>query len=165
MSKKFHVFHVGQLIRSAVIILFPLLVGGLAALITRNSMVYYQVLVKPPLAPPGFIFPIVWTILYLLMGISLWLVLRKGYQKPYVKDAVNYFLIQLALSFLWPIVFFNLQAPLFAFLILLCMWIFLGICIAKFYRISHVAGWLLVPAWLWTTFAGYLNLAVWLLNR
>lgn len=164
-AQTFQVFHMRKIIRSALIILFPLLVGALSGWLTRNNTVFYQVLIKPPFAPPGFIFPIVWSILYLLMGVAALLVLRQGYNKPYVKDAMNYFFIQLALNFLWPIVFFNLRAPLFAFLILLAMWVFVGICTAKFYRINHVAGWLMLPTWLWITFAGYLNLSIWLLNR
>ena len=161
----FHVFHAGKFIRSAAIVLFPLLVGALSGFLTRNNMVLYQVLIKPPLAPPGFIFPIVWSILYLLMGIASLLIIRKDIHKPNVKDAMNYFWIQLALNFLWPIVFFNLHALLLAFFVLLIMWLFVGICTAKFYRINHIAGWLMVPLLLWTTFAGYLNLAVWILNR
>lgn len=161
----FQVFHVRKWIRSALIVIFPLIVGALSGWLTKNNTVIYEVQLKPPFAPPGFIFPIVWSILYLLMGISALLILKQGYQKPYVKDAMNYFWIQLFLNFLWPIVFFNFKAPLFAFLILLAMWIFIGICAAKFYRINHTAGWLLVPVWIWTTFAGYLNLGFWLLNR
>ncbi len=161
----YHVFNLRNFIRSALIILFPLAIGAIAAFLTRDSMMYYDVLVKPPLAPPAILFPIVWTILYLLMGIALFLVVREGYEKTYVKDAVNFFLIYLALNFLWPIVFFNFQSPFFAFLLLVCMWLFLGITTAKFYRINHAAGWLLVPTLIWTTFAAYLNLAVWLLNR
>ena len=161
----FQVFHFGKFIRSTAIILFPLLVGAISGFLTRNNTVFYQVLIKPPFAPPSFIFPIVWGALYLLMGIASFLVIRQGWQKPYVKDAMNYFWIQLALSFLWPIIFFNLRSLLFAFLILLIMWIFVGICTAKFYRINQVAGWLMVPLFLWVTFAGYLNLAVWILNR
>lgn len=164
-AQTFQVFHVRKIIRSALVILFPLLVGALSGWLTRNNTVFYQVLIKPPLAPPGFIFPIVWSVLYLLMGVAALLVLRRGYNKPYVKDAMHFFVIQLALNFLWPIVFFNLRAPLFAFLVLLTMWLFVGICTAKFYRINHTAGWLMLPTWLWTTFAGYLNLSIWLLNR
>lgn len=161
----FQVFHVGKWIRSAAIILFPLLVGALSGFLTRNNTVLYQVLIKPPFAPPSFLFPIVWSILYLLMGVASLLVLRHGLHKTHIKDAMNYFWIQLALNFFWPIVFFNLRALLFAFLVLLAMWLFIGICCAKFYRISHAAGWLMVPLLLWTTFAGYLNLAIWILNR
>lgn len=161
----FHVFSLKKFIKGALIILFPLAIGAIASFLTQESMMYYNVLIKPPLAPPAILFPIVWTILYLLMGIALYLVVREGYEKPYVKDAINFFLIYLALNFLWPIVFFNFQAPFFAFLLLVAMWLFLGISAAKFYRINHASGWLLIPVLIWTTFAGYLNLSVWLLNR
>ena len=163
--QSFHAFNLRSFLRSAAVILFPPLVGALSAILTRNTTVLYNVIIKPPLAPPSYIFPIVWGVLYFLMGIALLLVLKHGYQKPYVKDTVYFFLIQLAFNFIWPIIFFNLKSFLFAFLILLAMWIFLGISAAKFYRISHAAGWLLLPTWLWTVFAGYLNVAIWLLNR
>lgn len=165
MSKPFHVFNLRSFLKGAAIVLFPPLIGFISSMITRNSTVLYDVIIKPPLAPPSFIFPIVWGVLYFLMGIALLLVVRQGYKKPYVKDAVKFFIISLALNFVWPIIFFNLKSFLFAFFILLTMWIFLGIAAAKFYRISHVAGWLLIPTWLWSIFAGYLNLAVWILNR
>ncbi len=165
MSKPFRVFNLRSFLKSAAIVLFPPLVGFISSMITRDSTVIYDVLIKPPFAPPSFIFPIVWGILYFLMGIALLLVVRQGYQKPYIKDAVKFFIIYLALNFVWPIVFFNMESFLFAFIILLILWIFLGITAAKFYRISHAAGLLLLPTWLWTIFAGYLNLAVWILNR
>ena len=87
----FQVFHVGKWIRSAAIILFPLLVGALSGFLTRNNTVLYQVLIKPPFAPPSFLFPIVWSILYLLMGVASLLVLRHGLHKSHIKDAMNYF--------------------------------------------------------------------------
>ncbi len=165
MSKPFHVFNLRSFLKGTAIVLFPPLVGFISSMVTRNSMTVYNVLIKPPLAPPSSVFPIVWGILFFLMGIALLLVVRKGFEKPYVKDAVKFFIIYLALNFLWPILFFNFKSFLFAFFVLLIMWIFLGIAAAKFYRISHPAGWLLLPTWLWTIFAGYLNLAVWILNR
>lgn len=161
----FQVVSLRKWIRSAIIIFFPLLVGAVSAFLTRKDMVLYQVLVKPPFSPPSVLFPIAWTVLYLLMGIASLLILRKDIHKPNIKDAMTYFWFQLALNFLWPIVFFHLRALLFAFFLLLAMWLLVGICTAKFYRISHAAGWLMVPLFLWTTFAGYLNLAVWILNR
>ena len=165
MSKTFRVFNLRSFLKGTAIILFPPLVGFISSMITRDSTVIYDVLIKPPFAPPSSVFPIVWGILFFLMGIALLLVVRQGCEKPYVKDAVKFFLIYLLLNFIWPIVFFNLESFFFAFIILLIMWIFLGIAAAKFYRISHVAGLLLLPTWLWTIFAGYLNLAVWILNR
>lgn len=161
----FRVVSLKKLFRAAAVILFPLLVGAAGAFLTRKNMVLYQVLVQPPLSPPSFLFPIVWSILYFLMGFASFLVLQKDIRTPNVRDAMKSFWFQLALNFLWPIVFFNLRALLPAFFILLVMWLFVGICTAKFYRIRHAAGWLMVPLLLWTTFAGYLNLAIWILNR
>ena len=90
-----------------------LAVGGASSLATRAGMAGFDLLTKPPAAPPDWLFPIAWTILYLLMGIASLLVLRHGLHKPHIKDAMNYFWIQLALNFFWPIVFFNLRALLF----------------------------------------------------
>ncbi len=163
-SPLFGVFNIKTFLRALLIILFPLLVGLLAGFLTKDSIVFYEVLNKLSLAPPPILFPIVWSILYLLSGIASFLVLRKGFARPDVKEAMYTFWLWLALSFLWPIVFFNFRAPVLAFIILIAMWIFVGITTTRFYRISKVAGFLLVPLWLWTTFAAYLNLAVILLN-
>lgn len=142
----------------------PLAVGGLSAVLTRESMGYIQTLVQPPLMPPPYVFPIVWTILYILMGLASYLAWTKGTDREMSKDALRFYAIQLALNFIWPLVFFNGRMFLFAFFILLVLWIFVGITAAKFYRINHAAGYLMLPYWVWLTFAGYLNLALWLIN-
>ena len=165
MGSTFKVINLKEILKAIGIILLPLLVGALAGFLTQNSRTYYAALEKPPLSPPGAVFPWIWTVLYLLIGIASYLIYRKGIEKDYVRDALKSYGISLALSFIWPLVFFRLQMPFAAFWVLLLLWLFTGICAAKFYRISHVAGLLILPYWLWITFAGYLNLAVWLLNR
>lgn len=165
MNKRFHVIHMKKVIRLVVCILVPLAVGGLSALITKDNIEIYKAFAKPPLAPPGWLFPVVWSVLYVLMGIASFLILERGYEKDYVKDAINFYAIQLILNFLWPILFFRFRLPFLAFWELVILWIFAGITTAKFYRIKHAAGFLMLPYWIWLTFAAYLNLGIWLLNR
>ncbi len=140
-------------------IFIALLVGGLSAFITRDSFMVYQEVIKPPLAPPPIVFPIVWGILYILMGISAALVYKTEGRIPFV------YWLQLFVNFVWPIIFFNMQAFLFAFIWLLLLWVLIFIMIGEFYKINKKAGLLQLPYLLWVTFAGYLNLAIWLLSR
>ncbi len=145
-------------------LLIPQAVGLLSYYFIRGNMDYYKVLALPPLAPPTWVFPLVWTTLFLLMGIASYLVYMRGRDRTQVRDALKMYAIMLVFTFLWPLVFFNLRTDLFAFLILLVQWIFTGITAAQFYRTSHAAGYLMLPVWIWVTFAGYLNLAIWFLN-
>lgn len=142
-------------------IVIPLAVGGLSALLTQNSMALFGMLTKPPLAPPGWLFPIVWTLLYILMGIASYLVFVSGKN---TQTALRLYALQLAFNFLWSIFFFNQQWYLFSFFWLVALWILILATLAEFYRISRIAGCLLVPYLLWVTFAGYLNLGIYFLN-
>ncbi len=146
-------------------ILIPLAVGGLAALLTRESMSLYEEVAKPALSPPGWLFPIVWTLLYLLMGIASYLVFTSEAEEESRRQALIVYGLQLAANFLWPQLFFGAGNFLFAFLWLILLWLLIAVTIALFFRLSEAAGWLLVPYLLWVTFAGYLNLSVFLLNR
>lgn len=145
-------------------ITLPLLVGITASLFTRNSMNLFSLLNKPPLAPPGFLFPIVWTILYTLMGIASYLVLSSGKNQDDITTALIVYLLQLAINFFWSIFFFNLEWYLFAFFWLILLWIFIKKTIQLFYPLSKTAAYLMIPYFLWVTFAGYLNLGIYLLN-
>lgn len=141
-------------------------VGALSALSTRGNMDIYDRIETPPLAPPGILFPIVWTILYTLMGISSAIIYTKGRDENIpVNDALRIYAIQLAVNFFWSIIFFNLEAFLFAFLWILLLWILIIIMIKKFYEIDKTAAYLQIPYLLWVTFAAYLNFAIFLLNR
>lgn len=142
----------------------PLGVGALAALLTRNSFEFYETIVKPPLAPPGALFPIVWTILYLLMGVSSYLIWMEK-RAPGRNAALQTYLAQLALNFVWPLLFFRARAFLPAFLWLLALIVLIVAMIAQFKRIKPIAGYLQIPYLLWCLFAAYLNLSIWLLNR
>ena len=142
----------------------PLVVGGAAGLLTMNSMEAFEALNQPPLSPPGWLFPVVWTVLYVLMGIASYLVSVSDASQEEQARALWTYGIQLAFNFLWPIAFFNLKWYLFAFLWLVILWILILITALRFGRIRKPAGYLLVPYLLWVAFAGYLNLGIYLLN-
>ena len=138
-------------------------VGGLGAVLTMNSMDIYATLNQPALSPPGFLFPIVWTILYTLMGISAAIIYKSD--DPGRTQALKIYAFQLIVNFLWTIIFFNLRQFLFAFIWLVLLDVLVVIMISKFHKISPLAAWLQVPYLLWILFATYLNLGIYLLNR
>ena len=143
-------------------LLIPLLTGGLAGLLTSKSMVIYKHLNLPPLSPPGFIFPIVWTILYILMGIGAYFIIISNSSTR--TEALRTYALQLVLNFLWTIVFFNMRNFLLAFMILIALWALIIKMIITFKNIKPIAGYLQIPYLLWVTFAGYLNFMVFILN-
>ena len=136
--------------------------GAIIALLTKNSMDIYANVQQPPLAPPGTVFPIVWTILYTLMGISAYMITES--KSPIKKKALTIYGIQLFLNFLWPLVFFNGQMFLPAFILLMAIWVMVLLVIGLFYQIKPVAAYLQIPYALWLTFAAYLNWGVYILN-
>lgn len=140
-----------------------LFIGGLAGFLTQNSMTVYNQLTQPPLSPPGWVFPIVWTILYILMGISAYIINESD--SPTKEKALTIYGLQLLLNFLWSIVFFNLQNSLLAFVVLVVLWLLIVAMIRLFKEISPLAAYLQIPYLLWVTFAGYLNLMLFILNR
>ena len=142
----------------------PLAVGGFSALLTRNGMETFQMISKPPLSPPGWLFPVVWTILYILMGIASYLVLLPEKPDKGNRTALIVYGIQLFFNFLWSIIFFNWRQYLFAFVWLVLLWFFILATIVLFCRFSKTAGYLMLPYLLWVTFAGYLNYSIYLLN-
>lgn len=145
-------------------LLIPLAVGGLSALLTRNSMEAFGALNQPPLSPPGWLFPVVWTVLYLLMGFASYLVFVNGRNRRKVQNALFVYGVQLFFNFLWSIIFFNQERYFFAFFWLLALWVLILITLVLFYRIHKPAGLLFIPYLVWVTFAGYLNLGIALLN-
>lgn len=146
-------------------IAIPLVVGGMAGFLTSGSMKEFQELNQPPLSPPGWLFPVVWTILYTLMGISTYLISTAEAGQKEISDALSIYKVQLFVNFLWPIFFFNLGWYLFAFFWLLMLWALVILMIKKFATISPIAAYLNIPYLIWLTFAAYLNLGVWWLNR
>ena len=149
----------------ALSILIALAVGGLAAFITRNSMDLYEEIITPPLAPPGILFPIVWTVLYVLMGISAAMI-YKSRAESYkdVLSALTTYASSLVVNFAWSIIFFNLKAFLLAFIWLLFLLYLVIRTIISYKPINRVAAYLQIPYAVWVLFAGYLNLAIWILN-
>ena len=145
-------------------LIIPLAVGGLSAWLTRNSMENFSSLKQPPLSPPGWLFPVVWTILYLLMGFASYLIATSAAHRIQINSALSIYAAQLAVNFLWSPIFFNWQAFLLAFIWLLLLWVLIVVTIRRFAAIRPLAGWLLVPYLVWVTFAGYLNLGIYLLN-
>ncbi|EKE07304.1 MAG: hypothetical protein ACD_18C00124G0001 [uncultured bacterium] len=141
------------------------LAGLIGSLFTFSAIPnWYSTLEKPVLNPPNWIFGPVWTALYVLMGISAFLIWREGWKKKEVKIALTIFGVQLFLNAIWSIIFFGLQSPAWAFLNIVLLWITIFWTIFAFFKISKLATFLLVPYILWVSFAGYLNLAIWLLN-
>ena len=140
--------------------------AGLSYLLTgRSNMEGYAALNQPPLAPPGWLFPVAWTILYILMGISSYLVLVSGRPRETIHNALILYAIQLFFNFLWPIVFFRWEKP-FAALLLLILLLILVVAMLRQFRLAEpLAGWLIVPYLLWLVVALWLNLGIWWLNR
>lgn len=137
-------------------------VGILSGISTMGSMENFEKISKPPLTPPGIVFPIVWFILFTLMGISSYIIYESD--SPNSKNALTVYGIQLVVNFIWPLLFFNMQAYLFSFIWILLLWILIIIMIVQFYKISKPAALLQIPYLLWVTFATYLNFGVFLLN-
>ena len=146
-------------------IAIPVIVGMVSALLTRNSMELFQSIDKPPLAPPGWLFPVVWTILYVLMGISSYLILQSGEEREEIRKALTIYGYQLVVNFLWPTFFFNFGWYFFSFIWLLLLWALVLIMILRFKDINKLAAYMNIPYLVWLTFAGYLNLGIWILNR
>lgn len=136
--------------------------AGLSYLLTgRDAMERYADLNQPALAPPGWIFPVVWAVLYTLMGVSAWLVWR---QSGKTHGLLSLYLFQLCLNVLWTPVFFRLGLFWGAFAILCALWVAILVMTVRFQARSPLAAWLQVPYLLWVTFAGYLNFMIARLN-
>ena len=147
-----------------IFILITAAVGGLSALLTNMGMESYRQAVKPPLTPPEIVFPIVWSVLFLLMAVSaarVWMTDNSRLRN----HAVIVYAIQLFFNFFWSVLFFNLQAYGLAFLWIIGLWLMILLMIIRFYRIDKPAGLLQIPYLLWVTFAACLSYAVWMLNR
>lgn len=143
-------------------LLISLGIGGLSGIITSGSMDLYKYLVKPPLSPPGIVFIIVWSILYVLMGISAY----KIYESKNIgrDKALIVYITQLFLNFIWPILFFTLNYRFVSFIWILILFITILIMITKFYKINKLSAYLQLPYLFWVVFACYLNLGFYILN-
>ena len=141
-------------------ILIPLAVGGLSAFLTRGNMDVFDTVTKPPLTPPAIVFPIVWSILYILMGVGA----ARVYLKEPDSSAIPVFGINLFFNFFWSILFFNMRAFCFSFVWLLVLLAVVLVMTAKFYRVDKTAGLLQIPYCIWLVIAAYLNLFICLTN-
>lgn len=147
----------------AISLFISLGVGILASILTADSFMVYSGLTKPLLSPPAWLFPVVWTILYILMGISAYMVYQSDDDFKYV--ALVIYGVQLIFNFFWSIIYFNMGNVLFAFVWLIMLWVLIVAMIISFAQVNKTAALLQIPYLLWVTFAGYLNLALYLLNR
>ncbi len=146
-------------------ILLALVVGGVSALLTRGNMDIYDTYKKPFLAPPGWLFPVAWGILYILMGISAARIKIVRERNPGAAAAgLKVYYLSLFVNFFWSIIFFNLRLILPAFLWLVLLLVLVILTIIKYKKVSSVAAYLQIPYVLWLIFAGYLNLSIYLLN-
>ena len=150
--------------RLIVCLLLPLGVGAASALLTRGGMQAFEALQKPPLSPPGWLFPVVWTVLYLLMGLASYLMSTSDTSPGEKFAAWTVYAAQLFFNFFWSIWFFGLRLYSFSFVWLLALWALILLNLILFYRIRKAAGYLLIPYLAWVSFAGYLNLAIAVLN-
>ena len=157
-----HKIQTGKLLAALAL---PLAVGAFSAFLTRDGMRRFQSVPQPPLSPPAWFFPVVWTLLYLMMGAASYLVLVSGASPARRDRALTVYGLSLAVNFLWPIVFFTVRVYFAAFLLLLVLWVLAAVAALLFSCIDERAGRLMIPYIVWLTFAAYLNLGVWLLNR
>lgn len=140
-------------------------VGALSALLTISSFKgFYGTINNPPLTPPSIVFPIVWTVLFFLMGISAYLVYVSYASKGTKQTALEMYFFQLLINFVWPIIFFNYRLFLVAFVWILLLIFLVVLMIIKFFKASKTSAFLQLPYLLWITFAAYLNLAIFILN-
>ena len=137
-------------------------VGGLSALVTKEAMKEYAYFDQPTLSPPGWVFPVVWTVLFVLMGVAAYLVwIENG---PERDRMLTLYAAQLVFNFFWTIIFFNGQKFALAFFWLLILWGLILATLLSFRKKNKTAGNLLIPYLVWVTFAAYLNAGVWYLN-
>jgi len=145
-------------------LLLPLAVGALSSWLTGSFSQAYQNVYKPLLSPPGWVFPVVWTVLYLLMGYASYLVWTSEATEGEKKGALTLYAVQLLFNFVWPLLFFRGRLFWFAFVWLVLLWILILLTKRRFDSIERKSGICLIPYLVWVTFAAYLNLGVSLLN-
>lgn len=164
------IISVKEVINFLISVLIPLIVGFLSSVITQliagiDTSTYYSQLIKPGFAPPSMVFPIVWTILYILMGISAYKIFKKGYELPKVKDAMFYYWLQLGLNFIWSILFFGFDLRLTSLITLAILIIIVITMTIKFFKIDKKAAYLNIPYILWLLYAFVLNYFIWVINK
>lgn len=154
-----------EVVKLIVSILICQFAGFIGSLFTPPAIPkWYTFLIKPPFTPPNWVFAPVWTTLFVLMGVSVYLVWSKGLSDKKVKTSLFIFGIQLVLNALWSLLFFGWRCPVCGFVEIIILWIAITLTILGFFRVSKMAGILLLPYWLWVSFAAVLNFSIWRLN-
>lgn len=153
-----------MIVGSLISILIAEAIGFLSGMLAGDIKSVYQSLEQPPFAPPSWVFPVAWTILYALMGIAAYFIYSAGYAEEERRKALKLYVVQLFVNFIWTIVFFGMQAFGWGVLIVLLLDVLVFAMILKFKKISPKAGYLLIPYFLWLLFATYLSIGVYLLN-
>jgi len=139
--------------------------GAIGSLFTSPAIsTWYATIQKPSFNPPNWIFAPVWILLFLLMGLSLYLIWSNGFKRKGTKIAISIFFVQLILNILWSILFFGLQSPLFAFIEIIILWFAILLTIISFYKVSKIAAYLLMPYIIWVSFASVLNFSILIIN-
>ena len=152
-------------LKLVIAILIPLLVGFTSGFFTATGVdSWYQTIQRPSWNPPNWIFAPVWTTLYILMGIALYLIWKADSDTPVKKYAITLFAVQLILNFFWSFIFFSQHQPGWAFVEIVVMWLMILLTIFAFAKINTTAAWLLVPYISWVSFAAILNFTIWKLN-
>lgn len=157
-----------NIITLIIAIIIPLVVGGMSSFLTKDAMMIFDSVKKPPLSPPGILFPIVWTILYVMMGVSSYLVYVEKDNvnvKGLVKSTLIIYGVQLFFNFFWSILFFKYSLYMVAFIWLVILWILVFVFIKNAFKINKIASYLMMPYLMWMTFAGYLNIMIAILNK
>jgi tryptophan-rich sensory protein len=152
-----------KLILAIILCQFTGVIGSIATM--PSIPTWYASLIKPSFNPPSWVFGPVWTILFTMMGISLYLIWQKGINKKEVKEAVKFFYLQLVFNCFWSIIFFGLHNPFAAFIEIIILLVLVAFVIFKFYKINKNAAFLLIPYLLWGSFATFLTYNIWLLNK
>lgn len=157
-------FSLKNIINFSLCLLLPLSIGALAGIITKENIpTWYTTTQKPIFNPPNFVFAPVWTTLYLLLGISLYLVLQQLNNTEKIKVSI-FFGIQMLFNFLWSILFFEMHWIGIAFIEILLLWISIFLMILYFYKLNKIASYINIPYLLWVSFASFLNYNIYLLN-
>ncbi len=160
-----HIMKTNTLLKIIICIIICLAVGFLASLATQTGVDnWYETIKKPSFTPPNAVFAPVWTVLYVLMGISAGIVWSRGLHHIWVKTALYHFVFQLLLNALWSLVFFNLEEPLWALFVIITLLILILLTIKWFKVVNNLAAYLLIPYAIWVVFALVLNFEIWRLN-
>lgn len=146
-------------------VLSCIILGSLGGIVTRTGPdTWYALLAKPAFSPPGWLFGPVWTLLFILMGISLWMVWKEGIEKRDVRIALGIFAMQFLFNIAWSFLFFGMQSPFLGLVDILILWVLILATIVCFFRVQKTAAYLLIPYILWVSFASFLNYTIYILN-